>query len=54
MKQYRATILGDKYPMDFSVEASNWATAAARLVRLWCKRFKGSKTRTLTIKIYKV
>ena len=41
MKIYRITIMGDKYPTEYSVEASNIATAAARGVREWHERFKG-------------
>ena len=54
MKTYRATIIGDRYPMDFTVEASGWATAAARAVRLWSKRFKGSRADELKIRIVRV
>lgn len=54
MKTYRATIIGDRYPLDFTVEASSWPTAAARLTRAWQQRFKRSRTQTLTIKIVKL
>jgi hypothetical protein len=53
LKHYKATITGDKYPMDFTVEASSWSTAASRAVRLWQKRFKGSRADTLSIRITK-
>lgn len=54
MKTYRATIRADRYPLDFSVEASSWPTAVARAVRLWTKRFKGSRTDELVIRIVRV
>jgi len=53
MKHYHATITGDKYPMDFTVEASSWATAVSRATRLWQKRFKGSRAESLSIRITK-
>ncbi len=51
MKPYRAEVFADKWPYRVSVEASSWPTAAARATREWQKRFKGSRTETLTIKI---
>lgn len=54
MKTFRATISADKYPMDFEIQASGWATASARAVRAWTKRFKGSRTTELKIRIVKV
>lgn len=53
MKTYMATVRGDRYPMSYQVQASSWPTAAARAIRLWQQRFKGSKTPELTIKIVK-
>jgi hypothetical protein len=53
MRIYRVTIIGDRYPTDYNVEASNWGTAIARAVREWCKRFKGSRTTELKIKAIK-
>lgn len=54
MKTFRATIWADKYPMDFTVEASGWATATGRAVRLWTKRFKGSRATEIKIRIVKI
>lgn len=54
MKTYRATISADRYPLDFTVEASGWATATARAVRLWTKRFKGSRASVINIRIVKI
>jgi len=50
-KIYRVRITGDKYPLDFNVEASGWATAIARAVREWGKSSagKGSRTNKLTL-----
>jgi hypothetical protein len=49
MKIYRIQITGDRYPTDYYVKASSWATAIARGVREWKKRFKGAKTNKLRI-----
>lgn len=54
MKTYRATISADKYPLDFTVQATCWSTAAARAIRLWKARFKGSRTEQLSIRIVRV
>jgi hypothetical protein len=54
MTQYRATISAGRYPLDFTVEASSWATATARAIKLWKKRFKGDRTDELKIRIVKV
>lgn len=51
---FRTTIIADKYPMEYTVEASNWATAVARGVREWAKsKGKGSRTDKLSIRIFK-
>jgi predicted Zn-dependent protease len=49
MKAYRVQIIADKWPSDYTVEANSWATAVARAIREWAKRFKGSRTTTLKI-----
>jgi hypothetical protein len=54
MRKYIATISADKYPLDFRVEASDWPTAAARAIKLWKKRWPGSKTCELKIRISKI
>lgn len=53
MRIYRITIRADKYPTDYNVDASNWATAVARAVREWHKRFKGCRTKELNIRALK-
>ncbi|HVB33746.1 MAG TPA: hypothetical protein VNJ52_05150 [Patescibacteria group bacterium] len=53
MKLYRVTILADKYPTDYTVSASGWGTAVSRAIREWKKKFKGSRTVEMTIKVYK-
>jgi hypothetical protein len=53
MTTYRVKIIGDRYPTDYTVQASGWATAAGRAVREWQKRFKGSRTKELSIKMWK-
>jgi hypothetical protein len=53
MKLYKVVIRADKYPTEYTVQASGYATATARAVREWNKRFKGSRTKELSIKICK-
>lgn len=54
MKIYRVTVTADKYPSDYTIEASGWGTAAARAVREWKKqKGKGSRSETLSIKMIK-
>ena len=53
MRMYRISIMGDKFPTDFNVEATNWATAVSRAIKQWQKRFKGSRATMLKIKAIK-
>ena len=53
MKIYRVSITGDRYPTEYAVQASGWATAASRAIKEWKKRFKGSRTSELSVKITK-
>lgn len=53
MKTYQATISADRYPTTYIVKATSWGTAANRAIRDWQKRFKGSRTESLSIKIVK-
>ena len=53
MKIYRVQITGDKYPTDYTVQASSWGTAINRAVREWQRKFKGSRTGELKIKAIK-
>jgi hypothetical protein len=48
-KVYRVSIT-DKYPMDYNVEATSWATAIARGVREW-QRTKGKGSRSDKLRI---
>jgi len=52
MKIYRIKIRGDKYPTEYVVQASSWATAVGRAVREWKVRFKGNRTEELHITAY--
>jgi hypothetical protein len=56
MTTFRGTIYGDKYPAEFNVEASDWPTAAARMIKQWKQTNvgKGSRTSTLTIKMIRL
>ena len=49
MKTYRVQVTGDRYPTEYIVTASGWATAVARAIREWKVKFKGSKTQKLKI-----
>jgi hypothetical protein len=49
MKTYRIKIRADKYPTEYLVHASNWATAIARAIREWRERFKGNRSLELHI-----
>lgn len=51
MKVYKATVMADRYPMEFRVEATSWPTATARVMRLWMQRFKRSRADTIKITI---
>ena len=50
MRIYRVTISADKYPTEYTVQASGWGTAAARAVREW-QRGKGKGARTEEVKV---
>ena len=53
MTLFRITITGDRFPTDYNIEASGWATAIGRAVREWKKRFKGSRVTELKIRAIK-
>lgn len=53
MNSYNITVTGDRYPTSYVVEASDWSTAVARAIRLWKKRFRGSRTETLSVRAVK-
>lgn len=54
MSQYRGEVFADRWPFRTNVEASNYHTAAHRILTAWEKRFKGSKRpSTITIRIIK-
>ena len=53
MRIYRVKITGDRFPTEYTVQASGWGTAISRAIKEWKKRFKGSRAQELTIKIFK-
>ena len=54
MKQYKVIIRGDKYPMEYYIQSSNWSSATGKAVREWAKtKGKGSRTDTLHIVVSK-
>jgi hypothetical protein len=53
MITYRVSIIADRYPTEYFVQASGWATAVARAIREWKKKFKGSRTQQLKINVIK-
>lgn len=53
MKHYQVTVTGDKYPTDYVVQAGSWNGAAAKGIKEWRKRFRGSRSTTLSVRIVK-
>lgn len=53
MKRYRATVIGNRYPVITDVAASSWHVAANRAAQAFEKKFAGSQTKVLTIKLVK-
>ena len=53
MLNYHVSITGDRYPTEYTVQATGWPTAIARAIREWKKRFKGSRTTELKIRAIK-
>ena len=54
MKTYKVTIIADKWPSDFTLEATDWTAAINRAVREWKRSTgKNSRTETLSIKAIK-
>lgn len=53
MRTFRVSITADRYPTEYTVQASGWPTAVARAVREWHKRFKGARTNELRIRAIK-
>lgn len=51
MKNYRVTIMADRYPMSWDVTGSSYSVAVARALRLWQKRFKGSRAGEMKITV---
>lgn len=54
MQTYRIQVTADRYPTEYAVEASNWATAVARGIRLWQKKFKGTHAIELKISVVRI
>ena len=53
MQIYRIIIIADKYPTEYTIEASGWGTAINRAIKKWKQRFKGSRACELNIKAFK-
>jgi hypothetical protein len=51
MRKYQVTVQADRYPMTWTVEATSYAVALARALRLWQKRFKRSRADILKITV---
>lgn len=49
MRIFRISIRGAKYPLDYDVQASNWAPAISRAIKQWQKRGKRERCEKLTI-----
>lgn len=53
MTTFRVIITGDRYPTEYTVEATGWHTAISRAIKEWKGRFKGSRTGELRIRAIK-
>lgn len=54
MITYRVRINAEKWPTEYTVQASNWATAIARAIKEWKhKDGKGSRTKEVSVKAWK-
>lgn len=53
MRTFRVTIIGDKYPTEYTIQATGFPTAVSRAIREWQRRFKGSRTPDLRIHVVK-
>ncbi len=55
MSQFKFIISADKWPSEYNVTASNWATGAARAIKEWKKKAgKGSRTDKMSIQGFKI
>ena len=50
MRTYRIQITADRYPTEYTVEASSWGTAFNRAIKEWSKRFKRSRAEELRVR----
>jgi hypothetical protein len=53
MRIFKIKIMADRYPTEYTVQASSWGTAINRAVKQWQKRFKGSHAEELKISAIK-
>lgn len=53
MKTYHVTIRADKYPTDYTVSGKtvSWQGAISKAINQWRKRFKGSRTEEMHIRV---
>jgi len=49
MKIYRVKISADKWPTEYTVQATGWGTAINRAIREWKKKFKGTRASELKV-----
>jgi hypothetical protein len=53
MMLFNVQIMADRFPTEYNVEASDVTTAAARALRQWKKRFRGSRAQEWNLRIVK-
>lgn len=51
MRIYRVVVRADKWETEYPIQASNFATAAARGIKEWHSKNKGSRIGMLNIKV---
>jgi hypothetical protein len=51
MKMYSIQITADRYPTDYTIRATNEGVAAARALRQWRKKFRGSRANQWSVRV---
>jgi len=52
-KLYRISITADQWPTVYNVEANNEYMAAQKALKMWRKKFKGSRASKWSVTIFK-
>lgn len=54
MYSFRATITADKWPQEFTADASNWRAGIGKILSQWQKKNKGSRAFKVSIQATKI